>query len=143
MLPALGARFPVSLDFLTVACGYYAASCLSTLLPASAADSGACSSGALAALYPMRIKLVKIPTDLGGLVPEELGALLDQWDETKVGLRPVSLGPATESLCAYPSNLACSLTFLYACNCVTRLLSASNPGMLVPVCRRSSAASRG
>eukprot|EP00730_Choanoeca_flexa_P019441 TRINITY_DN9495_c0_g1_i4.p1 TRINITY_DN9495_c0_g1~~TRINITY_DN9495_c0_g1_i4.p1 ORF type:complete len:405 (+),score=71.00 TRINITY_DN9495_c0_g1_i4:128-1342(+) len=40
-------------------------------------------SGALAAVYPMRVKLVKVPTDDNGLIPDALGKLLDNWDEEK------------------------------------------------------------
>lgn len=41
-------------------------------------------SGSLACLQPMGVKFVEIPTDLLGLVPDKLAAILDSWDVTKV-----------------------------------------------------------
>ncbi len=42
------------------------------------------SSGALAALNPMQIKLTAIETDDDGMKPEKLAATLDNWDLAKV-----------------------------------------------------------
>jgi hypothetical protein len=41
-------------------------------------------SGALSALYPMRVKLVSVPTDDSGILPEALDRLLLAWDAAKV-----------------------------------------------------------